>query len=40
MKKLDEKLKQCTVGCNLLSIDAMIQNALDGHFAALVVSLT
>jgi len=37
MKKIDEKLRHCTDGCSLSSIDAIIQNALDGHFVAILV---
>jgi len=37
MKKIDDKLRQCTDGCSLSSIDAIIQNALDGNFVAILV---
>jgi len=37
MKKIDDKLRHCTDGCSLSSIDAIIQNALEGYFVAIVV---
>jgi len=38
MKQIGDKLRRCTSGCSLTNLTAMIQNVLEDHFVAILVS--